>query len=161
MKGNEVAHNVERFRINLFGTDLMVTRENGLIVSMNLFGGQADLPHDHEFELLLKDWLEGDQNSLAPFPHELRVSDFQKGVLETLRERVPKGRTCTYGELAAMLGGAKYTRAVAGALASNPLPLFYPCHRVIGADGSLTGFAFGLELKEKLLEFERPYPDAH
>ena len=68
--------------------------------------------------------------------------------------KVKYGETMTYGELAKRVGSPNAARAVGGAMHNNPLSIFYPCHRVIGANGSLTGFGGGLALKEKLLKLE-------
>ena len=78
---------------------------------------------------------------------------FQQQVWTELR-RIPFGKTRSYGELAAELGKPDASRAVGRANATNPICLIVPCHRVIGSDGSLTGFAFGEEIKRKLLEHE-------
>lgn len=67
---------------------------------------------------------------------------------------IPYGRTTTYGELARKLGAPGAARAIGRACATNPLPVLLPCHRVLGADGSLTGFGGGLETKRRLLELE-------
>jgi methylated-DNA-[protein]-cysteine S-methyltransferase len=76
---------------------------------------------------------------------------FQKRVWSALRQ-IPYGKTRSYGELARTLGSSP--RAVGRANATNPITLIVPCHRVIGADGSLTGYAFGEGTKRRLLEFE-------
>jgi methylated-DNA-[protein]-cysteine S-methyltransferase len=68
---------------------------------------------------------------------------------------IPLGETRTYGQLAAQLGNPNASRAVGRANATNPSCLIVPCHRVIGANGSLTGFAFGEDIKQRLLEHER------
>lgn len=81
------------------------------------------------------------------------VRPFQRAVLEQL-SRVPYGQTATYGELAARAGRPRAARAVGGALNRNPLPIVLPCHRVIGADGSLVGYGGGLERKQALLALE-------
>lgn len=78
---------------------------------------------------------------------------FQESVWEALR-KIPYGETRSYGELARSIGRPKAARAVGAANGANPISLFIPCHRVIGADGSLTGFAFGEAIKEKLLRHE-------
>jgi O-6-methylguanine DNA methyltransferase len=78
---------------------------------------------------------------------------FQRLVLSEL-QRVPYGRTDTYGALAAKIGRPRAARAVGGALNRNPIPIVVPCHRVVGASGSLVGYAGGLERKEKLLALE-------
>ncbi len=79
---------------------------------------------------------------------------FQLRVWQTMTT-IPYGATVSYGKLAARLGSKKLARAVGQAAGRNPLPLIIPCHRVIGADGSLTGFASGLHWKQWLLELEQ------
>jgi methylated-DNA-[protein]-cysteine S-methyltransferase len=84
-------------------------------------------------------------------------SPFQLRVWDELR-RIPYGQTISYGELARRLGDAKASRAVGLANGRNPLSIVVPCHRVIGADGSLTGYGGGLERKRWLLDHEaRPF----
>ena len=80
-------------------------------------------------------------------------TEFQKRVWKEL-SKIPFGRTSTYAELARRIGAPKASRAVGGANGRNPLPIVVPCHRVIGKDGSLTGFAFGIGAKQKLLAHE-------
>lgn len=84
---------------------------------------------------------------------------FQQAVWAQLRA-IPCGETRTYGQIAAALGRPKAARAVGMACRSNPLLLVVPCHRVIGADGSLTGFAGGLAAKQALLALEQGTPAA-
>jgi methylated-DNA-[protein]-cysteine S-methyltransferase len=79
---------------------------------------------------------------------------FQQGVWAALG-RIPFGETRSYGQLADELGRPGAARAVGRANATNPIALFTPCHRVIGRDGSLTGFAFGEEIKRQLLAHEQ------
>ncbi len=83
-----------------------------------------------------------------------RGTDFQKKVWGLLRE-IPLGQTITYGELAAKTGNPKASRAVGAANGKNPLPIVIPCHRVIGSNGKLTGFAGGLAAKKALLKLEK------
>ena len=83
-----------------------------------------------------------------------RGTDFQKKVWGLLRE-IPLGQTITYGELAVQAGNPKASRAVGAANGKNPLPIIIPCHRVIGSNGKLTGFAGGLEAKKALLKLEK------
>lgn len=99
---------------------------------------------------------------MAYFAGELRTFElalapagtpFQKTVWTALAE-IPFGRTWSYGELARHIGQDRAVRAVGAANGRNPLPVVLPCHRVIGADGSLTGFGGGLPLKKFLLEHE-------
>ena len=80
-------------------------------------------------------------------------TDFQKRVWQLLLE-IPYGETITYGELAQEAGTPKAARAVGVAVGDNPFSIIVPCHRVIGADGSLTGYAGGLETKRRLLALE-------
>ena len=89
-----------------------------------------------------------------PFDFSL-LTDFQKAALKELR-RIPSGSTRTYGEMAARLDRPNGAQAVGRAMASNPFPLLYPCHRVIGADGAMTGFSGsgGVDMKEYLLRLE-------
>ncbi len=83
-----------------------------------------------------------------------RGTAFQRAVWQALT-LIPYGETISYGELARRIGKPRASRAVGLANAANPLPIIVPCHRVIGADGSLTGFGGGLGIKGKLLALER------
>jgi methylated-DNA-[protein]-cysteine S-methyltransferase len=85
---------------------------------------------------------------------DLRVAPFHEDVLRELA-RVPYGHTDTYGHLAALVGRPKAARAVGTVMNRNPIPIVLPCHRIIGANGSLTGYAGGLDTKRRLLELER------
>ena len=80
-------------------------------------------------------------------------TDFQKRAWNALLD-IPYGKTKTYKEQALKLGGVNYTRAVGGANNKNPIPIIIPCHRVIGASGSLVGYAGGVKVKESLLQLE-------
>jgi methylated-DNA-[protein]-cysteine S-methyltransferase len=79
---------------------------------------------------------------------------FQLAVWREL-ERIPYGEVISYGELARRIGKPKASRAVGAANGANPIPIVVPCHRVIGSNGTLTGFGGGLPIKEKLLALER------
>ncbi|WP_298922190.1 trifunctional transcriptional activator/DNA repair protein Ada/methylated-DNA--[protein]-cysteine S-methyltransferase [uncultured Roseobacter sp.] len=83
-------------------------------------------------------------------------SEFSSAVWDALRE-IPAGTTCSYSDIAALIGRPLAVRAVARANGANQIALVIPCHRVIGADGSLTGYGGGLWRKQKLLEIERQY----
>jgi methylated-DNA-[protein]-cysteine S-methyltransferase len=78
-----------------------------------------------------------------------------------LVQAIPYGRTRSYSTIAETLGRPQATRAVGQANGRNPLPIVIPCHRVIGKDGALTGYALGLEIKEALLALENPKKFAH
>ncbi|MEV6052865.1 methylated-DNA--[protein]-cysteine S-methyltransferase [Streptomyces sp. NPDC052107] len=84
----------------------------------------------------------------------LRGTSFQRGVWQELT-RIPYGETRTYGQLAGSLGNPRASRAVGLANGKNPVGIIVPCHRVIGSDGSLTGYGGGLDRKRRLLDFER------
>jgi AraC family transcriptional regulator of adaptative response/methylated-DNA-[protein]-cysteine methyltransferase len=87
-------------------------------------------------------------------PLDIRGTAFQWRVWRALTE-IPRGQTRTYTELARAIGAPSSVRAVARACATNPVSLVVPCHRVIGADGGLRGFRWGLEVKRKLIDTER------
>jgi AraC family transcriptional regulator, regulatory protein of adaptative response / methylated-DNA-[protein]-cysteine methyltransferase len=84
---------------------------------------------------------------------DLRGTSFQRRVWDTLRA-IPAGITMTYGELARALGEPHSVRAVAAACAANPIALAVPCHRVVGNNGDLTGYRWGIERKRELLDKE-------
>lgn len=89
----------------------------------------------------------------AAIPLDIHGTAFQQRVWEELR-RIPHGETRSYGELAAALGNPKASRAVGGANGANNIAVLIPCHRVIAADGTLGGYAYGLEIKAELLKRE-------
>lgn len=89
----------------------------------------------------------------AAIPLDVKGTAFQQRVWEELR-RIPHGETRSYGELAAALGNPKASRAVGGANGANHVAVLIPCHRVIAADGTLGGYAYGLVIKAKLLRRE-------
>ncbi|SFB78113.1 methylated-DNA-[protein]-cysteine S-methyltransferase [Parapedobacter composti] len=87
---------------------------------------------------------------------DFRGTAFQQRVWQALLD-IPFGKTCSYLELARKLGDVKAIRAVAAANGQNPFWIVVPCHRIVGSDGSLTGYAGGLWRKKWLLEHENPY----
>jgi AraC family transcriptional regulator of adaptative response/methylated-DNA-[protein]-cysteine methyltransferase len=93
----------------------------------------------------------------AAFPLDVRATAFQHRVWKALQE-IPRGTTRSYAEVAHKLGRPTAVRAVARAIATNPLAVVVPCHRVIGSDGSLTGYRWGLDRKKKLLTAEGALP---
>ena len=105
-----------------------------------------------ETERQLKEYFAGTRNEFH-LPLELAGTEFQKKVWRALRE-IPFGQTRSYLDLAKSIGSAKAVRAVGAANGKNPLSIIVPCHRVIGANGALTGFAGGIEVKAKLLAHE-------
>jgi methylated-DNA-[protein]-cysteine S-methyltransferase len=95
----------------------------------------------------------GDLSVLDTVPVELNGTPFQKKVWLALR-RIPSGATISYAELARRIGSAAAVRAVGSANGANPVAVIVPCHRVIGSDGSLTGYGGGLDRKQWLLAHE-------
>ena len=92
--------------------------------------------------------------ALAGLPLRPAGTAFEQAVWQALRQ-IPYGQTRCYADIAAAIGRPSSTRAVGRAVGKNPILLFIPCHRVIGRNGSLTGFSAGLDLKRFLLKLER------
>ena len=101
----------------------------------------------------IKEYLEGKRNSFD-LPLEPEGTEFQKKVWNVLKE-IPYGETRSYGEIAKLIGNEKASRAVGMANNKNPIMIMIPCHRVIGVNGKLVGYAGGLDVKEKLLNMEK------
>lgn len=102
----------------------------------------------------VREYLDGRRTGFE-LPLRPRGDDFSQQVWRMLQE-IPYGRTTTYGALAARLGNPRLAQRVGQAVGRNPLSIVVPCHRVLGADGSLTGFAGGLDRKRALLALEEP-----
>ena len=100
----------------------------------------------------LGEYLAGDRTSFD-LPTKAAGDEFQRRVWELI-DQIPYGETTTYGEMAATLGDPALARRVGAAVGRNPLSVIVPCHRVVGKDGKLTGYAGGLERKRFLLELE-------
>lgn len=101
----------------------------------------------------LIEYLRGERLAFG-FPYRLSGTEFQMRVWSELC-KIPYGETRTYKEIAAAIGNPKASRAVGSANNKNPIAIAVPCHRVIGADGKLVGYAGGHEMKEALLKLER------
>ncbi len=110
-----------------------------------------------EIEVVTKQFAEYFGGKRTTFNVKLspKGTEFQKKVWKRLEE-IPFGKTCTYQQVANDLGDPKVIRAAASANGKNPISIIIPCHRVIGSDGSLTGYAGGLHRKKWLLEHENP-----
>ena len=143
--------------------ELFLVAEDDALVQV-WFEGSSDRPGPHsgwtrggrtldEARRQLEEYFAGRRRSfdlaLAP-----RGTPFQARVWSQLR-RIPFGETLSYGELAGRVGNPRASRAVGTANGRNPIPIVIPCHRVIGRDGSLTGFGGGIDRKRLLLELER------
>lgn len=143
--------------------DLLVAGDDGVLKLVSFpCGSMAREPgegwerKDSEFDEVrreLGEYFEGKRESFD-VPLEADGTDFQRDVLGALQQ-IPYGETRTYGEIAEHLGKPKASRAVGAANGRNPIPILIPCHRVIGSDGSLTGFGGGIDTKEFLLSLER------
>ena len=134
--------------------NLTLTEEDGAITRLDWTRvGQQDRSSllDRAAEQLAA-YAAGD---LEDFDLPLRVAgtDFQRDVCAAM-SAIPFGYTRTYGEIASQLGKPTASRAVGAANGRNPIPLIIPCHRVVGSQGKLTGFAHGLEIKQQLIEWE-------
>lgn len=105
----------------------------------------------HAARLWLDQYLAGNRPDPTSLPLSPKGTPFQTKVWQELQQ-IPYGETVTYGDLAKRLGSS--ARAVGNAVGRNPLSILIPCHRVLGADGSLTGYAGGLKNKETLLRLE-------
>jgi methylated-DNA-[protein]-cysteine S-methyltransferase len=100
----------------------------------------------------LDEYFEGKRRTFD-LPIDLRVAPFHEAVLRELAQ-VPYGETDTYGALARKVGRPKAARAVGVVMNRNPIPIVLPCHRIVGANGSLVGYAGGLDVKRRLLALE-------
>jgi len=111
--------------------------------------------HFGEVKRQLSEYFEGDRQefdlTLAP-----QATVFQAQVLDALLE-IPYGETRSYRDIAVAVGNPKAVRAVGGANGNNPIPIVIPCHRVVGSNGSLTGFGGGVDTKRFLLDLERSH----
>jgi methylated-DNA-[protein]-cysteine S-methyltransferase len=101
----------------------------------------------------LDEYFAGDRRVFELDVDITRVPEFHRRALEELA-RVPFGEVTTYGRLAERIGRPRSARAVGGAMNRNPIPIVLPCHRVVGSNGSLTGYGGGLHRKQALLELE-------
>jgi methylated-DNA-[protein]-cysteine S-methyltransferase len=105
------------------------------------------------FSSRVRDYFSGDYHALDDIPVSTGGTSFQRQVWLALRS-IPSGMTMTYGALATQIGKPGAYRAVGATNGQNPVAIVLPCHRVVGADASLTGYAGGLDRKQWLLEHE-------
>lgn len=133
----------------------------GLDVVDDDVGHEAQIDEDQTLERTMMDQLLGELDEYFAgtrqhfgVPVRPAGTEFQQAAWQVLRA-IPYGTTITYGEQARRLGSPRAVRAVGGANGRNPVAIVVPCHRVIGADGRLTGFAGGLEVKAWLLDHEQ------
>lgn len=114
------------------------------------YGTEKILPVFEQTKNWLDNYFGGNAPNFTP-PLKITASDFRKSVYQILL-KIPFGETKTYGEIAKILETS--ARAVGNAVAHNPISLIVPCHRVIGVNGNLTGYAGGVDRKSKLLQLE-------
>lgn len=106
----------------------------------------------------LDEYFEGDRTAFD-LPVDLRLAHgFRRQVLEMLHAEITFGETCSYAELAALAGSPRAHRAVGSAMATNPVPIVVPCHRVLRSGGALGGYGGGLDVKRYLLALESGQP---
>lgn len=151
--------------------------ETGLIGTLTLAGDEAGLRHivfeKKKNPITIGDDWKKNSNFFAPVKAQLRSyfkgglkhfdvplapvgTPFQLKVWKALRT-IPYGELVSYKTIAKAIGNPNAVRAVGGANGKNPIPIIVPCHRVIGSDGSLTGFGGGLSTKKRLIELERSF----
>jgi methylated-DNA-[protein]-cysteine S-methyltransferase len=147
---------------------LTVAERDGRVCLLHFGGSEADAratltrwyPNDRpgtsrqpRIRKTLHRYFDGDVHVLGEMPVELNGTPFQRRVWTALRS-IPAGTTMSYGELARRIGHGSAVRAVGAANGANPVAVIVPCHRVIGSNGTLTGYGGGLERKRWLLAHE-------
>lgn len=151
---------------NIFYYNTMIgelaIEENGLAIT-KVFFVDKDIEEEslekNETELLkeaikqLNEYFDGKRKEFD-LPLAPKGTEFQKKVWNALK-KIPFGETRSYGEIAKLIGNEKASRAVGMANNKNPIMIIIPCHRVIGANGKLVGYAGGIDIKEKLLNLEK------
>lgn len=136
-----------------------LAEEDGAVSRLYLPGTPTPRIMTHETPLLaegrrqLEEYLSGNRKDFE-LPLKPQGTEFQQRVWKAL-QAIPYGEVRTYGQIAAAVGRPKASRAVGMANHDNPIPILIPCHRVVGANRTLTGYAGGLDMKRKLLSIER------
>lgn len=136
--------------------------ENGVAITQIFFGKQIVKEAEEKETALIAKAMKQIKEYLAKerqqfdLPIELAGTSFQKSVWKELLT-IPYGKTNSYKEVAIKIGNPKACRAIGMANHNNPIAIVVPCHRVIGVDGSLTGYAGGLAIKKQLLALEKAY----
>ncbi len=137
---------------------LCLVEEDACISGLYLKEGReekisAETPLIRQAKQQLREYFAGTRKEFE-LPIKFKGTDFQIRVWKAL-QTIPYGETCSYGEIAKRIGNPKAARAVGNANNKNHIMILIPCHRVIGADGSMVGFGCGLQVKEFLLKLER------
>jgi len=160
-RAKQARNDLERIQIQTPMGTLIIAAKNGVVFELYHAENAAELlPHTSETEPVLnqaatelKEYFWGQRRDFS-FAMQLEGTPFQQSVWEALLT-IPYGETRTYGQIAQALGNPNASRAVGMACNRNPIMIAVPCHRVIGADGTLTGYAPGTELKEIILNLEQ------
>jgi len=143
--------------------ELLLAGDGRVLHELHFAGAKPDPEWEHDPDALaepacqLREYFAGERTTFD-LELEMAGTPFQRAVWDRLKE-IPYGETTTYGEIANALGRPDRARAVGAANGRNPIAIIVPCHRVIGADGSLVGFGGGLERKKALLGLERALPE--
>ena len=147
-----------RITTRLGGLDVFVS-DDGVLKRIAFVWSRRPAPPRSEHPAIeavsrqLQEYAEGERRSFE-LPFEADGTEFQRAVWARL-VAIPYGERWTYGDVARALRSSGAARAVGLACAKNPIPLVIPCHRVVGSDGSLTGFGGGMAMKRALLDLER------
>lgn len=129
------------------------------IEGQKYFGGTSNMVVKDDLEIFIKtkSWLDryfaGEKPEISELALAPRGSEFRQKVWKILCE-IPYGEVCTYGDIAKKMNKKMAAQAVGGAVGHNPISIIIPCHRVIGSNGSLTGYAGGVNIKAELLTHE-------
>ncbi len=137
---------------------LWIEAENNSLVRISFNELKGEIKETEFIKLVKKqldEYFQG-RRKIFDIPLNPKGTEFQMRVWKALL-KIPYGKTVTYKKLAGIIGSEKAYRAVGMANNKNPVPIIIPCHRVIGSDGSLTGYAGGLEIKRKLLLLEKAF----
>lgn len=151
------------YYITMDSYDVTIAEQDGKIVRVSLGGNGIPEGENKQTRLLvqaagqLDEYFTGKRKEFD-LPLAAKGTLFQKKVWNTLCT-IPYGETRSYKDIAIQIGNAKACRAVGMANHNNPIGIIVPCHRVVGADGKLVGYAGGLDRKQFLLELERKYKD--
>lgn len=149
--------------VNLPVGKIEIIEENEKIIELNIYNEEKNEKKNNiiekdtklllEVEKQLKEYFEGKRTKFE-IPLNPKGTEFMKKVWKELL-KIPYGETRTYKEIAKKTGNSKASRAVGMANNKNPIPIIIPCHRVIGSNNKLVGYALGLDMKQYLLDLER------
>ena len=143
--------------------EICISEENGKIVELNIFSGTRLKENIQETDLIKKtktqldEYFSGTRRNFD-LPINIQTSEFRYKVWSELL-KIPYGKTCSYRDIAVKIGNPNACRAVGNAIHLNPIMIIIPCHRVIGSNGSMTGYAWGIDVKRHLLDLENSYKD--